>query len=150
MRQTLLKGLWISGALLFFASGCGVLPARLVLGFTAGDPATAQVTSCMRDSNSKVTSKACSGTWRTDDGEQGSGHISGATPDDNGREVEIRTGPFGTYIEPITANWQLYPAIPALIWIPYALWRHRRSKRLRRSARSTDSGPQAQTPSTSA
>lgn len=125
--------LWSCGALIFVSGGCGILPAGLLYTFTAGDSAFAQTTSCARDLDAPGSDRVtCSGTWRTGNGEQRSGKISGADREDIGHTLPIRTGPFGTYTEPITAHWQLYTAVPALIWFPYLFWRHRRKRPPRR------------------
>ncbi|WP_415950559.1 hypothetical protein [Streptomyces sp. KLOTTS4A1] len=77
------------------AVACLLWPALLSYTFVAGERATAQVAECHRGGSRSPLK--CSGTWRTEGGERGSGAIYGLGRDDAGRSVEVRVGPLGPY-----------------------------------------------------
>ena len=95
-----------AGALLFW-------PAVLVYTFTAGDTGTATIRSCDVFERRRGEQVVCHGSWRTDDGETGSGQVHGLHRDVTGRSVPVRVGPSGAYAGGFPAGVLLF-AVPVL------------------------------------
>ncbi|MFD0853813.1 hypothetical protein ACFQ07_16360, partial [Actinomadura adrarensis] len=66
------------------------LPAVLTYTFLAGERGTAQVSECRRVSSGSIVQLNCTGTWRTEGGETGSGKIYGLGSGDAGETVRVR------------------------------------------------------------
>ncbi|TDE33010.1 hypothetical protein [Actinomadura sp. 6K520] len=99
----------IFAALLFW-------PVVMTYTFVAGEKATASVTNCETIRNNKSTDTTCTGTWRTEGGDTGSGEIYGLDEDQEGDTVPVRIGPMGPYAGGFGHSWVLFlTAVPALL-----------------------------------
>jgi hypothetical protein len=83
-------------------------PVVLTYTFVAGERATAQVSECHRLSSGRISELKCTGTWRADGGDIGSGEIYGLGRRDVGGAVEVRIGPMGPYGHGFTGSWHQY------------------------------------------
>ncbi|MBT3149376.1 hypothetical protein HTV45_00355 [Streptomyces sp. CHD11] len=88
-------------------------PTVLAYTFLAGERATAQVAECHHGGGRSPLK--CSGTWRTADGDTGSGGIYGLRRSDAGHAVEVRVGPLGPYRPGLGAA--AVPVSLSLFWL---------------------------------
>ncbi|MFD0901322.1 hypothetical protein [Actinomadura sediminis] len=98
-------------------------PVVITYTLAAGEKATASVTRCVKTTNGKRHNLSCTGTWRTEGGETGSGEIYGLDKDDAGTDVPVRVGPMGPYGGGFGGNWVYYlTLVPLLIAPGIAIW----------------------------
>ncbi len=109
------------------------LPAVLTYTFLAGERGTAQVSECRRVSSGRIVQLNCTGTWRTDGGDTGSGKVYGLSREDVGRTVEVRIGPLGPYAHGFAGSWHVYAYSP-FIFIMFGVLLAGRRKAVRRAA----------------
>ncbi|WGP14342.1 hypothetical protein [Streptomyces sp. SH5] len=95
------------------ALGALFWPTMLTYTFLAGERATAQVAECHQGGSRSPL--RCSGTWRTADGDSGSGGVYGLGSSAAGRTVAVRVGPMGPYRPGVRAV--ALPVSVSLFWL---------------------------------
>ncbi|TDE33011.1 hypothetical protein [Actinomadura sp. 6K520] len=98
-------------------------PVVMTYTFVYGEKATASVTNCETIRNNKSTNTTCTGTWRAEGGDTGSGEIYGLDKDQEGDTVPVRLGPMGPYAGGFGRSWYLFlTAVPLLLAPLIGLW----------------------------